>query len=519
MQNNTCSYLALNKKPRFAMEKKRTILIILLSIIIFTFLFHRQSLGLNLLIFELFVFCLLIFTRQFHFRGKYPITIGLGVLFSAVIYVINYSAFALVMNIIMGFIFIGVLIYPKAKSLLSSLGLSFLNLFNSQAGLIKMITTSELRGKSIGKRLLRLSIFIIPIIIIIIFIAIYSNSNPVFNDLLKDIGSYINVNITSIFKHFDSLILLTILLGLLISNFIWIRISNKHIVDMDDQSGDTLTSGQEDISNKKSVKNEYRSGIFLFLVLNIILLVLNLTDINWVWLNFEWEGQYLKQFVHEGTYLLILSILISMALVLFYFRGAINFFTNNKLLKYLSIIWLAQNAFLALSVAIRNFWYIEYFSLAYKRIGVFIFLLIVLYGLYTIVIKVLKKKSALYLLRKNIFAVLIVLLFSSFFNWDIIIAKYNFKHSDESFLHLNFMAKLSDKTLPYLDIPLAELNSIELLQKQQFPFAEEFMSPNEYRYIINNRKLEFKEKWEAKTFLSWNLAEYLAYKRMFKETL
>jgi len=496
------------------MEKKRILLLVLLSTILFTFLFHRQSLGLNLFIFELFIFSWLILSKQFRFNGKYPITIGIGLLAGSVMYVINHSAFSLVMNILMLFIFIGVVMYPQAKSLITNIGLSFTNIYTSQAGFIKQIASSNLKGKSVGNRMLRLSIFIIPVIIIIIFMIIYSRSNPVFNDLLCDIGNFIDVNISSIFRQFDSLILLTLFLGLLISNFIWIRITNRDIIEFDAKSSETLIPNEEETSSKSTL-NEYRSGIFLFFVLNILLLVVNVIDINWVWFNFEWEGQYLKQFVHEGTYFLILSILISMALVLFYFRGSLNFYSKNRLLKYLSLIWLAQNAILAISVAIRNYWYIDYFALAYKRIGVFIFLLIVVYGLYTVLIKVLRKKSAFYLLKTNIFAVFMVLLLSSFINWDVVIAKYNFKHSEDSFLHLNFMARLSDKSLPYLDKPIAELNEIDHLQKEKFPFEEVYMNPHDYRYIINSRKLEFKERWESKTLLSWNLAEYRAYRKMF----
>jgi hypothetical protein len=233
------------------------------------------------------------------------------------------------------------------------------------------------------------------------------------------------------------------------------------------------------------------------------------------WFNFEWEGQYLKQFVHEGTYLLILSIIISIILVLYYFRGNLNFYRKNKLLKYLSYIWLIQNAILAISVAIRNFWYINYFALAYKRIGVIIFLALTIYGLYTVVVKVWKRKSAFYLFKVNSFALLIVLVVSSVFNWDVIIARYNFKNSDKSFLHLDYMATLSDRALPYLDKSLYDLMVIDQLQKEKFPFEEKFLTPEEYHVIIEDRKKEFKNKWGEKGFLSWNYQEYLAYRKLF----
>jgi hypothetical protein len=63
--------------------------------------------------------------------------------------------------------------------------------------------------------------------------------------------------------------------------------------------------------------NEYKAGIVLLIALNALLLFVNIIDIKWVWIGFEFEGQYLKEFVHKGTYLLILSIIISIGIVLY----------------------------------------------------------------------------------------------------------------------------------------------------------------------------------------------------------
>jgi hypothetical protein len=257
-----------------------------------------------------------------------------------------------------------------------------------------------------------------------------------------------------------------------------------------------------------------RAGIFLLLTLNFLLLILNIIDIKWVWFNFEWEGQYLKQFVHEGTYLLILSIIISIVIVLYFFRGNLNFYKKNKFLKIISFIWLGQNAILCVSVAIRNFWYIQYFALAYKRIGIILFLILTIYGLYSVTIKVQKQKSIFYLVKTNSFALLIVLTLSSLFNWDTYIAKYNFKHSNSAFLHLNYLSTLSDKALPYLNKSQKELTKIEGIQKGNFHFERNYMTADEYHKTINHRKNFFLQKWKQKDFFSWNYPEYLAAKKL-----
>lgn len=300
------------------------------------------------------------------------------------------------------------------------------------------------------------------------------------------------------------------------------RVTNTRILAQDESSTDNLSRKREKNMFPffyTGLKNEVKAGFFLLVVLNLILFVLNVIDIYSVWFNFQWSGSYLKDFVREGTYLLIVSILISIGIVLWLFRGNINFYSRNKALIILAYAWIAQNAILAVSVGIRNYWYIHYFSLAYKRIGIFIFLMLTLYGLYTVFVKVMKKKSAFYLYRSNSYFFIVVMVLSSLFNWDVIIARYNFANYEHSFLHLNFLVNLSDKALPYLDKTEKELAQISIVQEKQFSFASAYMNPSKYYAKIQDRKIHFKENWESKGFWSWNLAESRAYDKLKQKEL
>ncbi|HOW32357.1 MAG TPA: hypothetical protein PLP88_12405, partial [Bacteroidales bacterium] len=79
-------------------------------------------------------------------------------------------------------------------------------------------------------------------------------------------------------------------------------------------------------------------------------------------------------------------------------------------------------------------------------------------------------------------------------------------------------AALSDKALPYLDVSLADLNRIDTLQKHNFPNEKiRYMNPGTYHSIIESRKKFFVEKWKQKSFLSWNLAEQLAFNKISGE--
>ncbi len=490
--------------------------------IIFTILFYQQATGLNLLVFELIYVAWLLIRRQIDFSNTNMIITSAGLGITLVFTIITHSVFGYIIHYLALFVFAGMLIYPQAKSLITASGLAFLNIGSSHRMFLLELSRLRLKGKNIGTLFRRILIFFLPVVIILVFVAIYRISNPWFDDLVRNILMKVGHWFEYIFRDFDFMILVTFLIGLIVCSFLIFRYRNNRIAEKDYSAVDNLsrTKGKQYRRFKTiSLKNEYRAGVFLLLALNAIILVVNILDIYWVWFNFSWNGQYLKQFVHEGTYLLILSILISIVLILFFFRRNINFYPRNRFLKILGYAWLIQNALLTISVGMRNFWYIYYYALAYRRIGVIIFLILTLAGLITVIIKVRDRKTAFFLFRTNAMALYVVLILSSLINWDTLIAKYNISHAERSFLHLDFMADLSDKALPYLDVPLTELKTLDSIQKHNFPFERiQYMNPETYHSVIDSRIAFFKKKWEDKGFLSWNLPEYIAYEKLSCKT-
>jgi hypothetical protein len=507
------------------MDSKRNLLAVFISAVLGTIMFHKQSLGLNVLVFEVATFVYLLATGQFSFKGKNQVTVGVALLVTAFATVFTHSKYSMWVNLLAFFAFIGVVIYPQAKSLTTALGLAGANVARAQQRFFNTLSDSRLSGKSLNARFRRMGIFLIPVVIIIVFVSIYRNSNPVFNNVMNSVWEFIDEYIFAIFDHIDVLLLTTFLFFIALSNLVYMRVALAKLVKRDEVASDELSRVRKKrltlYADKRpkntSLKNEYRAGVFLLITLNAFILLLNIIDIDTVWISFTWQGQYLKQFVHEGTYLLILSILISIGLVLYYFRGNLNFYAKNKTLKYLSYAWLAQNAVLVLSVGMRNYRYIQHFSLAYKRIGVIIFLVLTLYGLYTVFIKVKHRRSSFYLFRANTYAALVVLVATSFVNWDNVIARYNFSHSNQSFLHLNFMCRLGDTALPILNKPAAEMEAIEKVQREKFFFEDDYMDAAGYNFFIARRVTTFKYEWEHKSIWEWNWAEYNAYKEMKNE--
>ena len=503
----------------FFMKKQIQVLVAVVSALVITMLFHYKEIGLNLLLVEIPVFIWLLWTKQIKLYNYIQISLFVATLLTGFATVLVYSILSYVVHFMLLFVFVGLMIYPETKSLLTSISLSIVNLWKSQLNFLHHLNEVKWGKFKIGRMIRFVLVLIIPILVILLFIGIYRASNPVFNDYMENIGVYLDKFWNFIIKYVDMSVILTFILSLGISSFVLIRSTTPQFIEIDQKSSEFLKRkrGFSFVPfHNLSLKRELQSAIFLLVVLNGLLLLLNMIDMKSVWFGFEWKGETLKDFVHEGTYYLIFSILISIAIILFYFRKNLNFYLKNKWLKRLSYVWLIQNGFLAITVLIRTFLYIQHFALAYKRIGVIIFLILTIYGLYTVFIKVKDKKSIFYLFKMNSFAFFMVLSVAALFNWDLIIAKYNFKHYETSFVHLDFMAGLSHKTLPYLDKSIEELNNIDSVQTIKFMFrGDYFMTPEDYILRIEKEKEEFKMNWENKSFLSWNLPEYLAYKKLF----
>ncbi len=267
-----------------------------------------------------------------------------------------------------------------------------------------------------------------------------------------------------------------------------------------------------------ALKNEYRKGVLTLMMINLLLLCVNAIDIVKVWfegqsifpVNADWKSvsNMRSSAVHEGTDALIFSILLAMAVLLFFFRGNINFLRKNQLLRQLAYVWIFQNALLMITVAIRNYYYISDCGLTMKRIGVYVFLLATLFGLFTFFIKVLEKKSSFYLVRLNCWAVCAVFVLLSCMDWDPYIAEYNISHIPEEKLDKQFLLWLSDHALPVL------------IQHKEI-FINDKVSPekSQMKQAMFNRRIDhFLSYYESHTWQSWNYADYKVYRFLKTQT-
>jgi len=233
--------------------------------------------------------------------------------------------------------------------------------------------------------------------------------------------------------------------------------------------------------------------------------MVNILDFNFIFISRELPADLTySEFVHQGTGTMIASIIVAVSIILFYFRSSLNFYAQSKSIKILAYCWIVQNVLMLVSTAFRNELYIEVYGLTYKRIGVYVYLLLAAIGLVTTFIKILKLKSNHFLFRSNGWLFYGVLILACFVNWDILIATHNSHikgHNGKSYL-----LQLSDKVLPHL-FALEQASSDAYKVVESKTFNEEGRYSNSYQQELSRKLYYFMEKREQLGWQSWFLSQ------------
>lgn len=493
-------------------------------LVIFNFLFWGEKLGVNLFIFFILGMISMMMLNEDNIKNKNVIISLLALLYSLAMVIVNNSFYSKFSSIICFMMFTGYIHQPALKTAYNAVFTTVADFVIFPYNVYSELKYSSTKFKPVRTIFKFSRLAFIPVIFFVIFYAIYAYSNPVFNSYSVSFWDTIGKYLYDIFINYPLLRFFYLLFGLMI---IMAFIYNRRIrifSEVDNAYHDTLQRSKvfKVHSRTKPVvkshlmytlfsyrfkfntlKLETKMGIVLLCMMNALLLLLNVIDIQVTWLGFNaGEVENLAYYVHEGTYYLIFSILLSMAILLVIFRGSQNYYSRNRLLKGLAYAWLVQNAFMAVSVALRNVYYIDfYYALSYKRIGVMIFILLTLFGLGTMFVKIYARKTTSFLFKVNSTAVVAVLLLMSTFSWDKTIAEFNLSNPDRSKIDIDYLLKLDDDALPVLDTH-KDLLDKEYLQ-YSFIFSEYTNGLDEYKRKVH----KFIAEQKGYTWLSWNLAD------------
>lgn len=420
--------------------------ILAISVAVYSFLFYDQAPGMNFLLFNIVLITLLTLRDRSVITKTSWLLAAVGSVISSACIAYYGPGVNIFANIVSLSLLSAYSFHPKT-SVITSGCFAFYSFISAFIFMIidgvERIDKRNKTGDSASSGFARFMLYGIPVLVFIIFFLMYKSSNALFDQFTK----MINLDFIS-----WGWIIFT-LSGLMLMYGFFYHKRIKMIAQADENSSSDL----DPLKERKAFagltpEQEIRSGLTLFIMLNILLLFVNILDTGYLISGNLPEGLSYSEFVHKGTGTLILSIIFAILIILFYFRGELNFKKGNSRLKFLAYFWILQNIFMIICTAQRNSLYIHEYSLTYKRIGVYLWLVLAVIGLLTTFVKILKLKSNWFLFRSNAWLFYGVLVISCFFSWDLIIAEYNIHRavSEHKALDKYYLASLSNVVLPSL---------------------------------------------------------------------
>lgn len=404
--------------------------LILGSTVLFGCLFYQEGLGINL---SLFALAIIIF-NYYQSASKTLIIKTLSALslfaaFAFAWYGDAASFFALCFSVV----FLLFQNQEKKLHLIQSIPIAIITIFASIVRpfiLKNWFPTIKLSNDGAKKIIAYL---LIPLLFLVVFFVAYSFGSDTFSNLF----------LFEFDLNFEDLFWIT-LLGFYISFNLFNSFVPSYCHTINPFLNNEFTDKKKELQPSFSfldLELERKSGEISLLLLNILLLLF-IVSYNYEQFFKPVLASSLSAGTHERVNAVVMSIIMAVGVLLFYFKSSFNFDSQAVVLKRLATIWVGLNAVLVLSTAIKNAEYILHFGLTYKRLGVFAFLAITLIGLVFTFFKIKFQKTNAYLFNQMTLVLYGLLLVCSFINWGNIITTYNIatnKGDDPVFIsHLNF---------------------------------------------------------------------------------
>ncbi len=447
---------------------------ILLTTVLFVTLFYGEDMGLNLGILGIFYALLTLFRTPETMRTRTFLLLFVLSILSSVSFA-WYGDFASFLAV---FTSLALLTFHSRHHGLKSLfvipvfGLNFITFIYRVFQFGEWLPTNN--TSSAFKRLI--AVILIPAFFILAFLGIYSLGSTHFAGIFDnwewdfDIWQFTVLSLLGFFLVFN-------FWNFKIYNFFpeW-NIYLKNDFDAADQA-------QTPTSSFLGIDAERTSGIISFGALNILLLIFIIT------FNFEQffenssSATELSSETHERVNAVILSIVMAVLVIMFYFKGSFNFDQKARPLKVLAQIWLGLNVVLVLSAVIKNSEYVLHLGLTYKRMGVYAFLILCIIGLLLTFIKIKKRKTNAFLFNHMAWYFYGTVLVAAFINWGYLATSYNISNNKATFEFHRTMNYNDDLLLEKYPIEADKAHIIEKIKDQK---DKNFLSRILYYQTINH---------------------------------
>ncbi|MGV3630312.1 MAG: DUF4173 domain-containing protein [Bacteroidota bacterium] len=455
--------------------------LIALCAICFSVLFYEQNPGINFLIFSSLAGSLAILFNKDTLDRKWYFYFGAHLLMAWNIFFVD-SDLSIIAWLFSFIWLIGNTLHASNSALLAGFT-SFLSPVHAFWTLLSKLRTGK-EPSARRKKMIYAASFGAALILVLVFLALYKGANPLFDKFTDAIDlSWINLPFL-LMTVFGFIILLTLVYPY----------KNEYMSAWDtNKLQNTLKQAEQDSGLGIFAR---MTGSFIFGGLNIMLLILNVLDVNYIFVDHRLpKGMNLADFVQDSVAAIVFSILMAISIILL----TRNFTSKSKIYRILVYGWIAQSFVMLFHTFIRNSWYISEYQLTYLRIGVFVFLGLCVLGL-VFTIYILRRNRTYWLLFDlNIKSWLLVLCLAAFVNWDGMITRYNLGSKSPDKVDIQYLLGLSGRNTALL---------LHYYRKHPGNFDHYQLSE------LVNRKRWLVHEVEHSSWQSFSLARVMQYKQL-----
>lgn len=311
-----------------------------------------------------------------------------------------------------------------------------------------------------------LAFVVIPFIFVAVFFGIYSAGSDHFANLFA--GYELDFNLLE-FIGFS-------ILGFFIAFNYWTFLVERFLYKQNHFLDNTFSTKIPDPKPSLSfldLDSERIGGVISFICLNILLIFFIITYNYEQFYETVKSPNQLSGETHERVNAVIMSIVMAVLVIMFYFKSNFNFDAKAGWLKILAKTWIGLNGVLVISAMLKNLEYISQYGFTYKRLGVCAFLLLSIIGLVFTFIKIQYKKRNAYLFNTMSWAFYGTVLVCSYFNWGGFITSQNMKRSDFALDYHIHQINFSEKQM----LKYAEEKHDAALKKQILDRIKNYETP------------------------------------------
>jgi hypothetical protein len=303
--------------------------------------------------------------------------------------------------------------------------------------LIDLFRLSRARSKRPASRLglrRKLPVLVLPLAGSAVIVALFAAANPVIERWLTSITP----------PELDGETVLRALLWGLLFVLAWSVLRPRLL---------RRTFGTFDGSGDLAIPGVTAASVTLSLIVfNTLFLIQNAMDAAFLWGFAELpEGMTLAEYAHRGAYPLIVTALLAALFVLVALRPG-SATARMPLARALVAVWIVQNLVLVASSALRTWDYVEAYSLTVLRISALLWMALVAVGLVLVLWRMLRERSAGWLINSNLAAAGVLLSAVCFVDLGAVAARWNVSHAREidgsgAGLDLDYLDALGDSAL------------------------------------------------------------------------